>query len=73
MRPPRGPPWLPLEISDRKHRGKWVVLIDDAIVDSDRDLCACLTRVRSKHPGSEPVVLKFALPSGAKGERPRVR
>lgn len=67
MRSVRPRPLLPIEFGDARHQGKWIVLVNNTVVDSDKDLCACLTRVRSKHPGEEPMVLKLALPDRLSG------
>lgn len=73
MRASRARPILPVELGRAGDRGKWIVLVNDAVVDSDRDLCACMTRVRAKHPGQEPLVLKIPLSDRRGGPRPRPR
>lgn len=64
--------FLPVDFNDARYRGKWVVLLDDAVVDADRDLCACLSRVRSKHPGREPTVVKLSVPTPRSGAQHRL-
>ena len=57
------PRWAwPSSFRFEEHEGEWIVLVDDAVVDTGRNLSACLARVRTKHPHREPFVIKLAHP-----------
>lgn len=49
---------LPPNFRFEEHRGEWVVLVNDAVVETGSDLCACLARARKEHPTQEPFVMK---------------
>lgn len=53
-----------------EHRGKWIVLVNDAVVESGTDLNSCLARARTKHPDQEPFVMKVLLPGAPSSPHP---
>lgn len=65
---------LPVDFRIEEHRGEWVVLVNDRIVETGADLCTCLARARVKHPREEPFVMKLMTPPRAgRGSPARLR
>ena len=65
---------LPVDFRAEEHRGEWIVLVNDCVVETGADLCACLARARVKHPREEPFVMKVLPREGqARTHLPRVR
>ncbi|MDE1821827.1 MAG: hypothetical protein KGJ23_05250 [Euryarchaeota archaeon] len=70
MSPSRRQRFLPIDFRMEEHRGEWIVLVNDCVVETGTDLCTCLARTREKHPREEPFVMKVLPRGGAPRLRP---